>query len=68
MKLKTDRYPGGRTVKRGLITPDDIRKKFNLPPHAEITVRVPGGGNWAGLDANLGEDIPHIGVKVETIR
>ena len=68
VKLRADNYPEGRTVKRGLITADDIRKKFNLPANAEITVRIPGGGNWSGLDANLGEDIPHIGVKVETIR
>ena len=68
MKLKIEKFPEGRVVKRGIITVEDVRRKFNLPPNAEVTVRVPGGGNWSGLDAVLGEDVPHINVKVETIR
>lgn len=66
MRLKRQTMAERRVVRTGIITPDDIRKKFNLPKHAEITVRVPGGGDWSGMDAEIGNEIPHIHVKVES--
>ncbi len=32
---------------------DDLIEALGLPDGAEITVRVPGGGDWSNTDLNL---------------
>lgn len=36
------------------ITLEDIRKRFGVPEHAVVTVRVPGGGDWSSQDIAMG--------------
>lgn len=64
MKLKTLRGPRTR-IRSGVITADDIRRKFRLPANAKITVTVPGGADWSGMDIELGTDFEKIDVTVE---
>jgi hypothetical protein len=68
MRLKRDKYPEGREVWRGTITPADIRRKFNLHESAVITLTVPGGADWSGMTVELGVEVDHLSVKVEKIR
>jgi len=46
-----------QTVRKysGVITLDDLRKKFNIPVNAEVRVRVPGGGDWSNQDLDVTE-------------
>lgn len=37
------------------ITGAEIRKAFKLPYDADLTVRVPGGGDWSNTDLVLDE-------------
>lgn len=37
----------------GKITLVDLRKRFNIPDRAEVTVRVPGGADWSNTDLSL---------------
>lgn len=43
-----------RTETRYALTPDSIRKAFDLPEDAELFVRVPGGADWSSCDLTLG--------------
>jgi hypothetical protein len=50
----------------GVITADDIKRKFKIPAQAQITMTVPGGGNWSGMSIVMGEDFPHLTVTWDT--
>jgi hypothetical protein len=68
MKLKITRTEK-RIKKTGLITADDIRKKFRLPDNAEIYVTIPYemySGQSLSLDKKDG-DVEGIAVEVEEI-
>lgn len=53
----------------GIITAADLRKKFNIPIGAEITVDIPSGGDWSGESVEIGgESIPHIKVDWEEVK
>jgi hypothetical protein len=41
------------TVMRGALTAAQIRKAFNIPDNASITVHVPGGGDWSSTDLEV---------------
>jgi hypothetical protein len=55
-------------VKCGTITVDMLRKAFQLPDHAEITITVPTGGDWSGMNITFGEDFNELRVKVEDVK
>lgn len=38
---------------QGVITLEDLRKKFNIPAHADVVVHVPGGGDWSNTSLNI---------------
>jgi len=40
------------------ITGDMIRKAFNFPDSAVVVFRVPGGGDWSGMNVEIEEDTP----------
>jgi hypothetical protein len=40
-------------VMRGALTAAQIRKAFNIPDNASITVHVPGGGDWSSTDLEV---------------
>lgn len=50
----------------GVITLDDLRKKFNIPADAEVYVRVPGGADWSNTDLDL-KDAP-VQVRWERVK
>lgn len=52
----------------GVITLEDIKKKFNIPDGATVSVKVPGGGDWSGMDIDMGVDFETINVSWEKIR
>jgi len=35
------------------ITAQDIREAFGLPSRADVTLRVPGGGDWSNTNLDL---------------
>jgi len=43
-----------KTDFRGIITLEELREAFGLPADAEVTVRVPGGGDWSNEDITMG--------------
>ena len=53
----------------GIITAADLRKQFNIPEAAEITVDIPSGGDWSGESVEVGGDaIPHIKIEWEEVK
>lgn len=54
------------TIHEGTITASDLRKMFHIPAHAEIWVRVPGGGDWSSTDLLIAES--PIQVKWEEVK
>ena len=49
------------------ITAEAIRERFKIPIEAELTVTVPRGGDWSGLDLTIGGDeVPYITASWET--
>lgn len=67
-RFKIDTYDNSRVVTSGKITAADLRAAFKIPDDAEISVSIPTGGDWSGMDATLGTDIPHIDVRWERIK
>lgn len=43
-----------------------IRQNFNLPPDAEVSVTVPSGADWSGMELTIGDDVPHVTATWET--
>lgn len=48
-----------------VITVDEIRRKFCIPDQAKVSIEVPGGGDWSGMELSIGDDIGHIKVSWE---
>lgn len=53
MKMFESRLIEETKVYQGKITLDDLRIKFDIPPQAKVTIRVPGGGDWSNQDIEL---------------
>lgn len=66
LNIKVNKTVTTRAVFTAHVTADDIRRAFNFPKTAEVTVTVPGGGDWSGSDLDIGSDIPHVTVSWET--
>lgn len=50
--LKTDTIT--KTVLHEVfITSADLKRKFDLPMAADVSVRVPGGGDWSNKDLDI---------------
>lgn len=49
----------------GVIPLAELKVRFNLPNQARITVEIPGGGDWSGMEVAIGEEIPHLKVAWE---
>ena len=59
--MKHDHQAVTRTRHQVTLDADDIiralyAKGIQCHPEAKVTVRVPGGGDWSGLDITIGED------------
>lgn len=39
----------------GVITLDDLRRKFNIPAGADVFIKVPSGGDWSNTNLDLSE-------------
>jgi hypothetical protein len=52
----------------GIITLEDLQKKFNIPEGARVTVQVPGGGDYSNTKLEIGTDVDGIEVRWEVIK
>jgi len=52
---------------KGVITLDDLRKKFDIPNHADVSISVPSG---MGGELSMGEhlDFGHLDVSWEEVK
>jgi hypothetical protein len=47
------------TVERheGIITLEDLREKFGIPPQAEVFIQIPEG-NWSNIRLSINKAVP----------